>query len=214
MQHTPPPADHDMELIAGALCLDFTNTIGGTHEAPTHEHLNSYADLVTFARSAGTLPPAADKRLLAEAERHPEIATQMYRRGISLREAIARAFSSIAAGRAPTASDLAVIGEVTADAHAHARVIRTANGFEWTWADDDASLARPLWAIARSATEILTSDAELDRVRECASETCSWLFLDRSRNHSRRWCDMSDCGNRAKQRRFQQRQARAARKAR
>src|SRR5207249_84080 len=55
--------------------------------------------------------------------------------------------------------------------------------------------------IVRSAVDLLTS-GERDRVKECASATCEWVFLDRSKNHSRRWCDMSDCGNRAKARRF------------
>ena len=50
----------------------------------------------------------------------------------------------------------------------------------------------------------LTSE-ELDQVRECAGNTCGWLFVDMSRNHSRHWCDMRDCGNRAKVRRYYQR---------
>ena len=62
-------------------------------------------------------------------------------------------------------------------------------------------LERPLWDIARSAADLLTS-GDHDRIKECASTTCEWVFLDRSRNRSRRWCDMSDCGNRAKARRF------------
>jgi predicted RNA-binding Zn ribbon-like protein len=58
-----------------------------------------------------------------------------------------------------------------------------------------------LWPVARSAAELLTSE-RAGRVRECASETCSWLFLDGSRNGRRKWCDMASCGNRAKARRY------------
>jgi predicted RNA-binding Zn ribbon-like protein len=61
-----------------------------------------------------------------------------------------------------------------------------------------------LWPVVRSAAELLTSD-ELGRVRECAADNCAWLFLDRSKNRSRRWCDMAVCGNRDKVRRFRQR---------
>ena len=39
-------------------------------------------------------------------------------------------------------------------------------------------------------------------VRECGASDCAWLFLDTSKNHHRRWCDMTRCGNRAKVRRF------------
>ena len=61
-----------------------------------------------------------------------------------------------------------------------------------------------LWPVARSAADLLTSD-DLGRVRECAGERCNWLFIDRSKNHSRRWCDMQDCGNVAKVRRYRSR---------
>jgi len=73
-------------------------------------------------------------------------------------------------------------------------------------------LERPLWEIAHSAADLLTS-GDQERVKECASTTCEWVFLDKSRNRSRRWCDMSDCGNRAKARRFQARKRAAVRPA-
>ncbi|MCL4370559.1 MAG: CGNR zinc finger domain-containing protein [Chloroflexi bacterium] len=57
-----------------------------------------------------------------------------------------------------------------------------------------------LWPVARSAGELLTS-SELGRVRKCAGYPCGRLFLDTSRNQSRRWCDMKSCGNLAKARR-------------
>ena len=67
-----------------------------------------------------------------------------------------------------------------------------------------------LGPVARSAAELLTSD-RLDRLRQCESEKgCGWLFVDGSRNRSRRWCDMSDCGNRAKARRFHRRHRRGS----
>src|ERR671930_579256 len=75
---------------------------------------------------------------------------------------------------------------------------RIANGFAWV-ADD--VLAPVVW----SAAELLTS-GPLERVRECpGDDTCGWLFLDTSRNGSRRWCDMRTCGNRAKARRYYRR---------
>src|SRR5207302_22567 len=67
-------------------------------------------------------------------------------------------------------------------------------------AAEEETLDRMLWPVIRSAADLLVS-GEAQRVRRCASETCDWLFLDTSRNHSRRWCDMSGCGNRAKARR-------------
>jgi predicted RNA-binding Zn ribbon-like protein len=200
-----PAPDHAVELIAGALPLDFTNTLGGTHRAPTHEHLQGYADLVDFVRVAGALTPAETKRLLADAERRPAAATDVLRRGVALREAIWRVFDALATGRTPQSVDLALLNREAADAFGHARVVREGETYGWGWTDEPA-LERPLWPIARAAAELLTDRHSLARLRECASETCEWLFIDRSRNGSRRWCDMNDCGNRAKVRRFRQRQ--------
>jgi predicted RNA-binding Zn ribbon-like protein len=71
------------------------------------------------------------------------------------------------------------------------------DGFVWDWHEVDGVLELPIWIVARSAADLLVS-SELERVRECAGEKCDWLFLDASRNQSRRWCDMAACGNRAK----------------
>ena len=74
------------------------------------------------------------------------------------------------------------------------------NALNWTYTFEERKLDQMLWPIIRSAAELLTSD-KLDRVCECPGENCGWLFIDMSRNRSRRWCDMKDCGNRAKARR-------------
>ncbi len=206
----PPPPDHGFEFSGGALCLDFANTIGGTHVRPSHEHLREFADVVHFAREAGAVTSTAARRLTTEAQRRPGEAAAVLRRAVELREAIWRVFSTIAYEGDPAAADVALIGEAAARATTHAQLERDGERYAWRWTDGDA-LERPLWPIARSAAELLTAPKDLARVRECASETCQWVFVDRSRNHSRRWCDMSDCGNRAKVRRFYERARRARR---
>jgi predicted RNA-binding Zn ribbon-like protein len=82
----------------------------------------------------------------------------------------------------------------------HLRVTPAKTGFTWTWHNEPGALDVMLWPVVQSAGELLTS-AQIVQVRECAGDTCSWLFLDTSKNHSRRWCDMKDCGNRAKAKR-------------
>ena len=61
--------------------------------------------------------------------------------------------------------------------------------------------AKLLGPVVWSAAELLTS-GKTDQVKCCASETCGWLFLDNTKNHSRRWCDMADCGSHAKAKRY------------
>ena len=205
MRDLPPVPDHDIELAGGALALDFANTVGGTHVSPTHDHLRSYGDIASFAVLAGALSPSVAKRLAERAERDPRRAAAVYELGIALRESIWAVFSALASGDSPRDPDLALIGDAAAAGAARSRLVYDRDGVGWSLPSDAEDLERPLWDIARSAAEILTSDEKRDRVKECASTTCEWVFLDRSRNHSRRWCDMSDCGNRAKARRFQAR---------
>jgi predicted RNA-binding Zn ribbon-like protein len=201
MRDIPPAPDHEIELSSGALALDFANTVGGTHVSPTHDHLRSYGDIARFAVLAGGLPSSAAKGLAERAERDPTRAEAVYELGIALRESIWAVFSALASGESPRDADLALIGDAAASGAARSRLVYDKDGVGWSLPSDSEELERPLWDIARSAAELLTS-GEHDRVKQCASTTCEWVFLDRSRNRSRRWCDMSDCGNRAKARRF------------
>jgi predicted RNA-binding Zn ribbon-like protein len=202
MRDIPPVPDHEIELSGGALALDFANTVGGTHVGPTHDHLRGYGDIVRFAAIAGGLDDAAAKRLGQRAEREPVRARAVYGVGIALRESIWAVFSALASGDVPREADLDLIGDAAASGAARSRLVYDREGIGWSLPPDEDELERPLWEIARSAVELLTS-GERDRIKECASATCEWVFLDQSRNRSRRWCDMSDCGNRAKARRFQ-----------
>jgi predicted RNA-binding Zn ribbon-like protein len=202
MRDIPPLPDHEIELAGGALALDFANTVGGTHVRPTHDHLRDYADILRFAKMADGLNPAAARRLAQRAAREPKRAAAVYELGIVLRESIWSVFSALASGEIPRDADLALIGDAAAAGAARSRLVYDRDGIGWSLPSEGDELERPLWEIAGSAADLLTS-AERDRVKECASATCEWVFLDRSRNRSRRWCDMSDCGNRAKARRFQ-----------
>jgi predicted RNA-binding Zn ribbon-like protein len=189
-----------MHLVGGRLCLDFANTVDWRTGPNRQEWLNGYADLVAWGRHAGALTGAEADGMLAEARRHPAAAAAALARAIALREAIAAVFQAAACGTPPQAGDLAALNAALASALAHARVVPAGDGYAWAWAAGAGTLDRVLWPVARSAAELLTSP-DLARVRECAGEPCGWLFLDTSRNRSRRWCTMEGCGNRAKARR-------------
>jgi predicted RNA-binding Zn ribbon-like protein len=107
----------------------------------------------------------------------------------------------VAARRLPRAADLAVINATVARGFGRARIVPRGAGLAWEGGGDRRALDRLLWPLARSTAEVLTS-ADFGLVRECAAPECGWLFVDTSRNRTRRWCDMALCGNRQKVRRF------------
>lgn len=190
-----------LELIGGALCLDFTNTVGSHNTDHPEEYLTDYSTLVAWSERAGILSRRTADDLLQQSARCPEDARTAVNRAIAFRETLYRLFSSVADGIGPKSSDLAVLNECLVEAFQHMQVVAQGDRLAWEWQHPQGALDQMLWPIARSAADLLTSD-QLSRVRECASENCGWLFVDWSKNHSRRWCDMGDCGNRAKAHRF------------
>ncbi len=197
---------HNFEFDAGRLCLDFANTLGDRpDESPHEEGLHCYADLVAWGEAAGVLPTDEAAEILREAARRPTDADATFVRAIALREAIYRLFSAVAAGTEPPVDDLDTVNDAIRAAVARGRLAPMHGHFHWQWERDVTMLAGMLWPVAWSAAELLTSE-ELHRVHECAGPDCGWLFMDTTKNGSRRWCSMETCGNRAKARRHRARQ--------
>jgi predicted RNA-binding Zn ribbon-like protein len=189
-------------LLGGNLALDFVNTVGGRTPANSNryeierEHLTLIDDLYDWALAAGILNASERRRLASEARAHPRLASSVFARSIRLRESLYRLFVGT--------HKLDVLNDELSIARTHERLSAVEGRVQPVW-DDDRALDRPLWDVARAAAALLTSD-QLSRVRQCPGESCGWLFLDTSRNRSRQWCDMNDCGNLAKVRRFRERQ--------
>jgi predicted RNA-binding Zn ribbon-like protein len=194
----------EFELSGGALCLDFVNTLGDRPRC-RHERLRAYDDLLRWAAAAGLLDARALQRQRREAVRLPRQARAVLSRALRLREALYRVFAAGVRGERAGADDLGVVNDALRRALPRQRLAPRgqALGWHWDW-DDTAALEFPLWPVARAAADLLVSH-EAVRVHECASDVCSWLFVDRSPGARRRWCDMKSCGNRAKARRFYQR---------
>lgn len=203
--------EHVFELSGGALCLDFANTLGDRPHGEK-EHLRGYADLLAWGRQAGALPAAELSELEGRALDRPRAAARALGRAMALREAVYRTFSALAAGGEPAAADLAALNRALRLALSRLRVAVAGQGFTWAWAQGGERLDAVLWPVVRSAADLVTS-AEAERVRECASDRCSWLFLDRSPTRRRKWCDMKTCGNRAKARRHYRRRKERRRRA-
>lgn len=189
-----------VDLVGGALCFDFTNTASGRVIGPVRERLGRYADLLTWGRRVGLLSETQAAELAAEAERRPDAAAAVLTRARAVREVIYRVFSAVASGLTPPQTDTDELNVLIGEAGAHMRLEAGPTGWTRTWARGEEPLSWLLWPIVDSAAEMLIQ-GEVARIKECQSNDCTWLFYDGSRNRSRRWCDMKDCGNAEKQRR-------------
>ena len=179
----------DLKIVGGDPALDLANTLEGADSPDT---LVDFAELVAWATKAGVL----DRRLdPAGGERALEAAR-------TLRTATFTVFDAIATGREPPAEALDHLVAAAAEATAHARLA----GTTLMWEGDDAMGA--VWPFAVAAVDLLRF-GPLDRIKSCA--VCPWLFIDESRNHSRRWCSMDECGGRLKMKRYRARRATAGR---
>jgi predicted RNA-binding Zn ribbon-like protein len=221
---TPPPTTDGWtaQLVGGALCLDFANTVPTylADEDSFVDHLPDYASLLAWCVQVDLLDAATIVRLRQAATRRPGDAERVLRDARTLRLAIYEAFAAAANDQPADDATLATLSRFHAAAAQHERLVHRSNDDDHPHdtyvlehaADDDAALDAMLWPIARSAVDLLLSGRHA-RVRVCeaaAQEACTWLFVDESKNHSRRWCSMRDCGNRAKVRRHYQRSKRDA----
>ena len=202
-----PPA---FDLCGGHPLLDFVNSLDKRfdRDGPV-ELLGDYADLLRFTAQTRLLE-VRHGQLLAKSVSAGAAAGAL-RSARELREALAAVLYGNLDGRPPPASALRALERHfhAADRHRElhwrppAAGTPGGTGVTWQWGRLASSAELPVWILSQAASQLLMSDA-MERVRPCGAESCRWLFLDTSKNHTRRWCNMKVCGNRMKARRFQQ----------
>jgi predicted RNA-binding Zn ribbon-like protein len=199
MTSTRREALAELPQLGGRLCLDFVNTIDPREGPRARDFLGDYVDLALWAAAAGATDETIRAQLVEVAANDPTGAAAVFARAIGLRETLYRILRAEASAASPRQEDLATLQAELHEALGHL-VLVADGGYRWRW-DDDRRLDRPLWPILRDAAELLTTP-ELERVRLCPGRECGWLFLDRTKNRSRRWCTMATCGSRDKMRRL------------
>jgi predicted RNA-binding Zn ribbon-like protein len=203
-----------MRLDGGHPALDYVNTLGGPPDgpsAPHDEYLRGFQDLAVFAWRVALIDERACERLLRRARRRPDEAEAVFRDALELRALVDDVFRPLAREREPSARILARLAAAERAALEHAALERRGHGFRWAWRTDGA-LEAPLWLVTDAAVDLLET-GPLERLRFCHG--CRWLYLDESKNASRRWCSMADCGTTSKKRRYvERRRARRAAGAR
>lgn len=190
-----------------AMGLEFANTVAWRGSSPA-ESLHNFSDLVKWCAEAGSISVSVAQEIRKWPEKHPKRAAEIFAEAIALREAIYRVFHSIALNAKPDEADLDTLNRALRDAPRRATVQRMGEGFGWQLAESKPSATTLLALVIWSAGDLLVGP-QLARLRECSNDKCLWLFLDDSKNGTRRWCSMQACGNRAKAHRHYLRQKRA-----
>jgi predicted RNA-binding Zn ribbon-like protein len=194
--------DSKYNAETGWLCLDFANTVEWHASSQPVESILNYSDLLEWSRQAGIVSDIAADSLKRQGEGEKAEARSILNKARELREAIYHILSDTIHQQPAKSTDMDVFNRAVADMLSHSKLISHNTGFTWECDYETDRLDSILWPVIRSAVDLMTSEA-LERVGQCADEQgCGWLFWDSSRNRSRRWCDMRDCGNRAKVRRY------------
>jgi len=204
---------NNFKLVGGNVSLDFVNTAGGRISNPLKkkgrdycdafysDKLENYADLLAWSLKAALIKEKEAKKLLQISKDIPRAAEAVLKRALNLRESIYRLFKSLIEGWKPELEDVEKLNSELSLARKHQKLSVEKNGYAFEWIDRVDALDSMLWQISEAAAELLVN-GDLSRLEKCCNEVCNWLFLDTSRNRSRHWCDMKDCGNLAKVRRF------------
>jgi predicted RNA-binding Zn ribbon-like protein len=178
------------------LSLDFTNTLCWRGSAPD-ESLHDFAELRRWCEANGTLAGDESVRAARWSEAHPDDAAEVFHDAIAMREAIYRIFFAIAERKSPESRDIAAMNHALGHAPSRRALAHSGKGFGWRVERDGFSAPGMLAPVLWSAGDLMVSP-DAARVRHCSNDKCLWLFLDDSKNGSRRWCSMQSCGNRAK----------------
>jgi predicted RNA-binding Zn ribbon-like protein len=206
-----------IELIGGHPAVDFVNTLGGDHQALV-ECLHSYADLLIWAERAHLIDAHQADTLRSLASAKPADAARVLDDALFLRSSVDQVLRAATTNESASAEALDHIRDVHADAIGAALLRmpagagspgqRRSRGYDWTWPPGPPRhLAFVLWQVSRYVVDFLRA-GDLHRLKLC--DECRWIFLDESRNNSRRWCSMKGCGARAKMRRYRASQSRAS----
>jgi predicted RNA-binding Zn ribbon-like protein len=194
-----------VSAVGAHVCLGFANTLSWRGSKAPVETLTDFAALVTWAEASAGWPAHAARALEGWGREHPLQAATLLAEAIALREAIYRIFSASARGDGVCNQDFAALSRALSQAPVRQRLARSDAGCAWQIELGQIGraglaaavlLAPALW----SAADLLVGGGQ-QRIRRCANDACLWLFLDESKNGTRRWCDMASCGNRAKARR-------------
>jgi predicted RNA-binding Zn ribbon-like protein len=209
---------HKFQLLGGHLALDFVNTLDNRGSDQQKELITGYQSLIAFLEQTQAISAGEARHLQQRGAELRDQVGMVVTRAHYLRESLYTVLTARIDGREPAPEHLKLVSSFWREA-AEQRVLVPGpdKTFQWGWLPigrerwpsnhpnyfrtEHDDIKAPLWRLAAAAGELMTSQ-EMANLRRCASNTCNWLFLDKTKSHTRRWCEMRVCGNRDKAARF------------
>ncbi len=190
--------------LGGDPALDLVNTVDWTSRGPEEDRLSTYQQVTRWAEGAGVVSAVTGRRLRRVGVERPRAAAAAVEYAHRARETLRDLFGAVARGESPGVA-LPRFNQLLADAMERLEVAPEARshghaGFDWRWRGQDSDPRAVVWPVVWSAASLLKSE-EVKNVRVCDGDDCGWMYVDRSRNGFRRWCQMRTCGTREKTRR-------------
>ena len=193
---TQPP----FQYVGGDPALDLINTVDWTSRGRENERLESFEHLTRWAEGAGVIDAATARQLRRLGEAHPRTALAALALGLEARGTLRELFGAIARGDSAE-PELARFNRLLREALDGLDIAPADGaGYRWHWRGEESDPRALVWRVLWSAARLLRSD-EIGDVRVCDGDDCGWMYVDRSRNGFRRWCQMRTCGTREKSRR-------------
>lgn len=181
-----------MRLDGGIACLNFVNTKDNRSKETGTDYLGQYRDLLDLCERLAVMPAKTRQVLERLARSYPDQARQEFDKAIALRELLYRVFSQLIEKGKPPELELQQLSTQVANALSYLELHFEKTTKEMKLIYTRPALEQPSWLMLQSAAELLTGK-ELSLLKKCPS--CHWLFLDRSKNKSRKWCSMATCGD-------------------
>ncbi|HNR41055.1 MAG TPA: CGNR zinc finger domain-containing protein [Bacteroidales bacterium] len=189
-----------LELDGGTLCLNFVNSVKNRFEKPVYEFIKTPDDWILWSHRTQICSELTKQRLSKYVSENKEKALKELKRIIEVREVLYGIFRNIALKKSPLTEDIRIFNSELSFSFGFLN-IEIGDNLEtipiWNYKETD--LLYSLLPIMKSAYELLTTDLK-EHIKECPN--CGWLYLDKSKNNSRIWCNMKTCGNTMKSKKY------------
>src|SRR5579863_4993869 len=176
------------QLVSGHPALDLVNTLDWRFRpAGSQELLAGYDDLLRFAAQLEILPPGQIRQIVRA--RNDRAAAGALVSCRELREAAAEIFYAVVDDRTVPGSQIKIVERCFREARERQRLAWSGSRLAWEWPSAESGPELPFWILSISTARLMLSE-EMRHLRACEKPDCRWLFLDATKNHTRRWCDM------------------------